>query len=84
MRSSAARARRRHRAPSWWCCLDDEGDMVTVAQLLKENQGLLGQYWLARSQRGHVRGPRRVVVVPRPRIAQHDELVTAPGGGEPG
>lgn len=58
--------------------------MVTVAELLKENQSLLGQYWQARSQRENARGPRRVVVVPRPRTAQHDELVTAPVGGEPG
>lgn len=72
MGSSAARACPRYRAPSRWCHLEDEGEVVTVAQLLECNQDLLSQYrpvWyrLFQYRPQYAWPPRRITVIPWPR-----------------
>ena len=72
MRSSAARAGPRHRAPSrWWRWEGGEGDkIVMVDELLARNQRQLFRYQLAQYWREHASQARRVTVVPRPRTTQ--------------
>ncbi len=72
MRSSAARAGPRHRAPSrWWPGERGEGDeIVMVDELLAQNQHQLFRYRLAQYRREHASQARQVTVVPRPRTTQ--------------
>ena len=64
MTTSASTGPRR-RAPSWWCWWQDHGELITVAELLGQNQRLLFHYRLRQYQREHSGPARRITVVPR-------------------
>jgi hypothetical protein len=56
----------RHRAPCRWCRWEDEDEViVTVAQLLGQNEDLLPDYQRCQYRRKHSGRARQIVVVPR-------------------
>ena len=57
----------RHSAPCRWCRWEDEDEViVTVAQLLGQNEDLLPDYQRCQYRRKHSGRARQIVVVPRP------------------
>jgi hypothetical protein len=56
----------RHSAPCRWCRWEDEDEViVTVAQLLGQNEDLLLDYQRCQYRREHSGRARQIVVVPR-------------------